>query len=65
VSLVTRGVSPGTLVLAEKARFQGQPAIVIVAADGSGEKAWVTSAGCSAAGDDVLAQTALPGTSAP
>jgi hypothetical protein len=65
VSLVTRGVIPGTLVLAERARFQGQPAIVIVAADGSGEKAWVTSAGCSAARDDVLAQTALPGTSAP
>jgi hypothetical protein len=65
VSLVTGGVSPGTLVLVEKARFQGQPAIVIVAADGSGDRAWVTSASCSAASDDVLAQTALPGTSAP
>jgi hypothetical protein len=65
VSLVTGGVSPGTLVLVEKARFQGQPAIVIVAADGSGGRAWVTSASCSAASDDVLAQTALPGTSAP
>jgi hypothetical protein len=65
VKLVTRGVSPGTLVLAEKARFQGQPAIVIVAADGAGERAWVTTAGCSAASDDVLAQAALPGTSAP
>jgi hypothetical protein len=65
VSLVTRGVSPGTLVLAEKARFQGQPAIVIVAADGSAEKAWVTAAGCSAGSGEVLAQTALPGTSAP
>jgi hypothetical protein len=38
---------------------------VIVAADGSGDRAWVATASCSAASDDVLAQTALPGTSAP
>ena len=31
---VTKDIIPGTLVLVEKAHFQGQPAIVIVAVSG-------------------------------
>lgn len=62
---VTRGVIPGTVTLVEKARFQGQPAVVIVAVDGHHDAAWVTTASCSASSDHVLATAALPGTSAP
>ncbi len=65
---VTQGVIPGTVTLVtlvEKARFQGQPAVVIVAVDGHHDAAWVTTASCSASSDHVLATAALPGTSAP
>jgi hypothetical protein len=62
---VTAGTSPGTVVLVEKARFQGQPAIVIVAVSGHHDQAWVTASGCSASGDQVLATATLPGTSTP
>ena len=62
---VTQGTRPGTLVLVERAHFQGQPAIVIVAVSGHGRAAWVTAAGCSASTDHVLATATLPGTSAP
>ncbi len=62
---VTKGTRPGTLSLVEKARFQGQPAIVIVAVSGHHDAAWVTASGCSASSDHVLATATLPGTSAP
>jgi hypothetical protein len=62
---VTAGTSPGTVVLVETARFQGQPAIVIVAVSGHHDQAWVTASGCSASGDHVLATATLPGTSTP
>jgi hypothetical protein len=65
VLLVTRGISPVTLLLVENAHFQGQPTIVIVAGSGHGKAAWVIAPRCSANGDHVLATTTLPGTSAP
>ena len=65
VHRVTEGVSPGTLVLAETAYFQGQRAVLVVAVSGDREAAWITASGCSASGDDVLDETTLPGTSAP
>jgi hypothetical protein len=65
VQRVTQGTIPGTLVLVERAHFQGQPAIVIVAASGIHDTAWVTASGCSASSDHVLATATLPGTSAP
>jgi hypothetical protein len=62
---VTHGTRPGTLLLVERAHFQGQPAIVIVAVSGPDRAAWVTASGCSASTDHVLATATLPGTSAP
>jgi hypothetical protein len=62
---VTKGTVPGTLILIERAHFQGQPAMVIVAVSGRHRAAWVTAAGCSASNDHVLATATLPGTSAP
>ena len=59
---VTRGV---ILVLVENAHYQGQPAIVIVAHSDRDDAAWVIAPGCSASSDHVLAETTLPGTSAP
>ena len=64
VQRVTRGTRPGTLALVERARFQGQPAIVIVAVSGDHDAAWVTAPGCSASSARVLATATLPGTSA-
>jgi hypothetical protein len=61
---VTAGISPVTLVLVEKAYYQGQPANVIVAARGDHDAAWVTTPACSAGSDYVLDTTTLPGTSA-
>jgi hypothetical protein len=61
---VTQGTRPGTLALVERAHFQGQPAIVIVAVSGHHDAAWVTTSGCSASSDHVLATATLPGTSA-
>jgi hypothetical protein len=62
---VTKGTVPGTLILVERAHFQGQPAMVIVAVSGRHRAAWVTASGCSASSDHVLATATLPGTSAP
>jgi hypothetical protein len=58
-------VAGGTssLALVERARFQGQPAIVIVA-NGPRDAAWVTAANCSSTSARILATTTLPGTSA-
>jgi hypothetical protein len=61
VSRVTGG--RGTPVLVENARFQGQPAIVIVASHQGSDMVWVTAPGCSATSDTVL--DTLPGISAP
>jgi hypothetical protein len=58
---VTGGAA--SLALVERARFQGQPAIVIVA-NGPHDTAWVAAANCSSASDRILATTTLPGTSA-
>jgi hypothetical protein len=57
-------VTRDPLRLVEEARFQGQPAIVIVAVTGRHDTAWLTASGCSATSDHVLATTTLPGTSA-
>ena len=62
---VTKNTRPVTVKLVETARFQGQPAIVIVAASGRHDVAWVTTSTCSGSSDHVLATTTLPGTSAP
>jgi hypothetical protein len=61
VSRVTGG--RGTPVLVENARFQGQPAIVIVASHQGRDTVWVTAPGCSATSDTVL--DTLSGISAP
>jgi hypothetical protein len=61
VNRVTRGVRPGKPVLVENARFQGQPATVIVASSSGGDRAWVLAPGCSASSDHVLDTTTLPG----
>jgi exo-beta-1,3-glucanase (GH17 family) len=61
---VTAGISPVSLVLVEKAYYQGQPANVIVAARGDHDAAWVTTPACAAGSDYVLDRTTLPGTSA-
>ena len=57
-------VTQDPLRLVEKARFQGGPAIVIVAVTGRHDTAWLTTSACSATSDHVLATTTLPGTSA-
>jgi hypothetical protein len=61
---VTAGISPVSLVLVEKAYYQGQSANVIVAARGDHDAVWVTTPACSAGSDYVLDTTTLPGTSA-
>ena len=61
---VTAGISPVSLVLVEKAYYEGQPANVIVAARGDHDAVWVTTPACSAGSDYVLDTTTLPGTSA-
>ena len=62
---VTKDTRPATMKLVETARFQGQPAIVIVAASGRHDVAWVTTSTCSGSSGHVLATTTLPGTYAP
>lgn len=57
VSVLTKGTSPR---LVERARYQGQPAIVIVASGRGAEPAWVTGPGCSATKGDLLDKTTLP-----
>jgi len=61
---VTAHTRPGTLVLVEKARFQGRPANVIVAVSGHRDAAWVTTPACSGSSGYVLDTATLPGTSA-
>ena len=58
VRRVTGGARP---TLVDEARYQGQPAIVIVQApaDGRAGQVWVTGAACSATHPDLLAHTRL------
>jgi hypothetical protein len=70
VQRLTGGISPGIPRLVQSARFQGQPAIVIVVSSGHGYLAWVVAPswvgpGCSATSAGVLAATSLPGIPAP
>ena len=65
VHRLTAGISPGTVVLAETAYFEGQHALVVVAVSGSHQVAWVTTPSCSASSTGLLDQTTLAGTSAP
>jgi hypothetical protein len=58
---VTQHTRPGTVRLVERARFQGQPAMVIVAVSGHRDDAWVTTEDCAS----ILATTTVPGTSTP
>jgi hypothetical protein len=58
--LRTAGTEAGAVKLVEKAHFEGQPAMVIVAASGRHDVAWVTTASCG----HILATTTLPGTTA-
>jgi hypothetical protein len=64
VQNLTRGA---TLVLrVESARFQGKPAILVVARTGPDDKAWIVRPDCSATSRDILATTTIPaGTSGP
>jgi hypothetical protein len=49
-----------SLALVERARFEGQPATIIVAHTSQGERAWVTGPACSATNRDVLDSATLP-----
>jgi hypothetical protein len=63
VQNLTRGAS---LVRVESARFQGQPATLVVARTGTDDTAWIAGSHCSATSRDVLATTTVPaGTSEP
>ena len=48
------------LQLVESARFEGQPAILIVARTGQDDTAWITAPDCSATNSHVLARTSVP-----
>jgi hypothetical protein len=63
VQSVAGGVTP---VLVESARFEGQPAIIIVVRTGPGDTVWVAGPGCSSTHRDERARTTLtPGISGP
>jgi hypothetical protein len=57
---LTSKTSAITEIRLEKARFEGRPALVIIASTAGAEKVWVAGPGCSAASGDVLYSTALP-----
>jgi hypothetical protein len=57
VRLVTSGANP---VFVDSARFEGQPATIVVARTGQHDAAWVTVPDCSTTGRDVLYKTTLP-----
>ncbi len=62
LACVQRLAGHDTVLLAESARFEGQPATLVVARVGQAEKAWVAGPGCT----HVLATTSLlPGISGP
>ena len=63
VQRVVGGVTP---VLVESARFEGQPATIIVVRTGPSDTAWVAGPDCSLTDRDVRSQTTLtPGISGP
>jgi hypothetical protein len=47
-------------VLVESARYQGQPATLVVLRSGSGDTAWMAGSRCSATDHDVLDRTTVP-----
>jgi hypothetical protein len=47
-------------VLVESARYQGQPATLVVLRTGSGDTAWMAGSRCSATDHDVLDRTTVP-----
>jgi hypothetical protein len=56
----------GPLVRVESARFEGQPATLVVARTGTDDTAWIAGPDCSATSPDVLATTTVSaGTSEP
>jgi hypothetical protein len=57
---LTSKTSAITAIRVEKARFEGRPALVIIASTAGAEKVWVAGPGCSAASGDVLYSTTLP-----
>jgi hypothetical protein len=52
--------SAASPVLVESARYQGQPATLVVVRTGSGDTAWVAGSRCSATDHDVLDRTTVP-----
>jgi hypothetical protein len=48
------------IALVQSARYQGQPATVIVVSRPSGDTAWAVGSGCSATSEDLLDKAALP-----
>ena len=52
--------SAASPVLVESARYQGQPATLVVLRAGSSDTAWVAGSRCSAADHDVLDRTTVP-----
>jgi hypothetical protein len=48
------------LALVQSARYEGQPATVIVVSRPSGDTAWVVGSGCSATSEDLLDKATLP-----
>jgi hypothetical protein len=57
VQNLTRGAR---LVRVESARFQGQPATLVVARTGQDDTAWIAGPDCSATSRDILATTSVP-----
>lgn len=57
---LTGKTSAITAIRVEKARFEGRPALVIIASTAGAENVWVAGPGCSAASGDVVYSTALP-----
>jgi hypothetical protein len=57
---LTSKTSAITAIRVEKARFEGRPALVIIASTTGAKKVWVAGPGCSAARGDVLYSTTLP-----
>jgi hypothetical protein len=51
---------PAPVELVERARFDGQPATIIVARTGGNDTAWVAGPGCSATSRDVLDTITVP-----
>jgi hypothetical protein len=57
---LTSKTSAISAIRVEKARFEGRPALIIIASTTGAENVWVADPGCSLASGDVLYSTALP-----